>query len=107
MPLARYANAPIIQISNTYHPISGRAEFGIDLYFPNVGTESGNSQNTTNTIDRFESIKSVPGASVGRFNQVIVTNGTEVAIGRTIRGFNYISADRHTGPIAILQAATE
>ena len=32
MPPARYANAPIIQISTAYHHIGGRAEIAAQLY---------------------------------------------------------------------------
>jgi hypothetical protein len=82
-------------------------QFGIDLYFPKVGTRSGNSQSQTITLDRFESNQSVGMAAFGRVKQVIVTNGKEVALGRTIRGFNYISGDRNSGWMAGIQAASE
>jgi hypothetical protein len=82
-------------------------EFGIDLYFPKVGTQAGNSQSQTVTLDRFESNQNVGMAAFGRVKQVIVTNGKDVAIGRTIRGFNYVSSDRNSGWMAGIQAASE
>ena len=82
-------------------------ELGIDLYFPKIGTEIGNSQSSTTNADRFESSNSVPMTSTGRFKQVIVSNGRDIAIARTIRGFNYISGDPSNGLISTLQAASE
>ncbi len=82
-------------------------ELGIDLYFPRVGTQPGNSLGTKEYIDRFESISTVPTVSFGRLRQIIATNGKEVALARTIRGFNYISGDSNTGLISGIQAITE
>ena len=82
-------------------------EVGIDLYFPKIGTEIGNSQSNTTNADRFESSNSVPMTSTGRIKQVIVSNGRDIAIARTIRGFNYISGDPSNGLISTLQAASE
>jgi hypothetical protein len=80
---------------------------GIDLYFPRIGVQSGNAQGTSSTYDRFESTTTVPTASVGRIHQVILANGKETAIGRTVRGASYIFNDRNTGWMAGIQAATE
>jgi hypothetical protein len=81
--------------------------FGLDLYFPKVGTELGNSQGSERSFDRFESTTTVPMVSFGRINQVILANGRETAIGRTVRGSSYIFNDRNTGWIAGIQAASE
>jgi hypothetical protein len=80
---------------------------GLDLYFPRVGTEAGNTQGNERSFDRFESTTTVPTISFGRINQVILANGRETAIGRTIRGTNYVFNDRNTGWMAGIQAATE
>ncbi len=82
-------------------------QLGLDFYFPRVGTAAGNTQAQENKFDRFESSATVPMVSVGRIHQTIFANGTNTAIARTVRGFNYISGDRNTGWIAGIQAATE
>jgi hypothetical protein len=80
---------------------------GLDLYFPKIGTQPGNTQGNERTYDRFESTTTVPMVSFGRINQVILANGRETAIGRTVRGSSYIFNDRNTGWIAGIQAASE
>ena len=80
---------------------------GLDLYFPRIGAQSGNSQAKDSSFDRFESNTTVPMVAVGRIHQVILANGTETAIARTVRGFNYILGDVNTSQIAVIQAATE
>ncbi len=80
---------------------------GLDLYFPKVGSELGNSQGSERSFDRFEATTTVPMVSFGRINQVILANGRETAIARTVRGSSYIFNDRNTGWIAGIQAATE
>lgn len=80
---------------------------GLDLYFPRIGAQSGNSQAQDSSFDRFESNTTVPMVAVGRIHQVILANGTETAIARTVRGFNYILGDVNTSQIAVIQAATE
>jgi hypothetical protein len=64
-------------------------DLGLDLYFPLVGTRPGNSQSTEGTVERLESIFDVPAINAGRIRQVIVTNGQQNALGRTVRGFTY------------------
>jgi hypothetical protein len=64
-------------------------DLGLDLYFPLVGTRPGNTQGTGGTVARFESISDVPAITAGRIHQVIVTNGQQNALGRTVRGFTY------------------
>jgi hypothetical protein len=64
-------------------------DLGLDLYFPLVGTRPGNTQSTEGTVERFESISDVPAITAGRIRQVIVTNGQQNALGRTVRGFTY------------------
>ncbi len=64
-------------------------DLGLDLYFPLVGTRPGNTQGTQGTVERFESITDVPAITAGRIRQVIVTNGQQNALGRTVRGFTY------------------
>jgi hypothetical protein len=80
---------------------------GLDLYFPRVGAEVGNSQSQDRSYDRFESTTTVPTISFGRINQVILANGRETAIARTVRGTNYVFNDQNTGWMAGIQAATE
>ncbi len=80
---------------------------GLDLYFPRIGAEDGNNLGTKTTYDRFESSVTVPTISYGRIHQVILANGKETAIGRTVRGYNYILGDRNTISNAWSQAATE
>ncbi len=82
-------------------------QVGLDLYFPRIGAQPGNSFATDNKFDRFESNSTVPMASVGRIHQVIIANGKDTAIARTVRGFNYIYGDLNTGWMAGIQAATE
>jgi hypothetical protein len=82
-------------------------QVGLDLYFPRIGAQPGNSFATDSKFDRFESNNTVPMASIGRIHQVIVANGKNTAIARTVRGFNYIYGDLNTGWMAGIQAATE
>jgi hypothetical protein len=82
-------------------------EFGTDLYFPGVGTSSGNTQGTIATVERNEATTTVPMVSFGRVRQIVVTNGKEAAIARTVRGFSYITGDRNTVLNTSIQAATE
>ena len=77
---------------------------GLDLYFPKVGTETSEGKNPT--FDRFESISNIPAISIGRTNQVILANGRETAIARTVHGYNYILNDQNSGWIAGIQAVT-
>ena len=82
-------------------------QVGLDLYFPRIGAQPGNSFGTDSKFDRFESNNTVPMASVGRIHQVIIANGKDTAIARTVRGFNYVYGDLNTGWMAGIQAATE
>ncbi len=82
-------------------------EIGVDLYFPRIGAQSGNSQGTDSSFVRIESSTTVPMVTVGRIHQLILANGTETAIARTIRGFNYILNDRYAGWNAAIQVASE
>jgi hypothetical protein len=82
-------------------------QVGLDLYFPRIGAQPGNSFATDSKFDRFESNNTVPMASVGRIHQVIVANGKNTAISRTVRGFNYVYGDVNTVWMAGIQAATE
>jgi hypothetical protein len=82
-------------------------ELGTDLYFPGIGTSSGNTQGTTATVKRNESTTTVPMVSFGRVRQIVATNGNEAALARTVRGFSYITGDRNTVLNTSIQAATE
>jgi hypothetical protein len=64
-------------------------ELGLDLYFPLVSTRPGNTQGTGGTVTRFESVTDVPAITAGSIRQVVVTNGQQNALGRTVRGFTY------------------
>jgi hypothetical protein len=76
---------------------------GLDLYFPKVGTEASEGKNPN--FDRFESITNVPAISIGQTNQVILANGRETAIARTVHGYNYVLNDRNSGWMAAIQTA--
>lgn len=78
---------------------------GLDLYFPKVGTEADTSQGKSPTFDRSESIITVPVISIGQTNQVLLANGKETAIARTVHGYNYVLNDQNSGWMAALQAA--
>ncbi|PSB56261.1 hypothetical protein [Chamaesiphon polymorphus] len=80
---------------------------GLDFYFPRIGAQPGNTQSQTSSFDRFESNTTVPMVSIGRVHQVILANGTNTAISRTVRGFNYILNDANSGWNAAISAATE
>ena len=41
---------------------------GLDLYFPRIGAQSGNSQAKDSSFDRFESNTTVPMVAVGRIH---------------------------------------
>lgn len=76
---------------------------GLDLYFPKVGTEASEGKNPN--FDRSESISNVPSISIGQTNQVILANGRETAIARTVHGYNYVLNDRNSSWMAAIQTA--
>ncbi len=80
---------------------------GIDLYFPNAGSQPGNGQSNRTSIDRREEFRQTPAISSGRIHQVIRIGDREAAIGRTIRGNAYIQGDSNLGIFTGLQFATE
>jgi hypothetical protein len=80
---------------------------GIDLYFPNAGSQPGNAQSNTTSIDRREEFRQTPAISSGRIHQVIRIGDREAAIGRTIRGNAYIEGNGNLGILTGLQFATE
>ncbi len=71
-------------------------KIGIDLYFPRVGTTAGNLGNSTARVERSEERINAPTVTTGRFQQVLVSNGKESGIARTIRGFTFVLGDRNT-----------
>jgi hypothetical protein len=68
-------------------------DFSVDLYVPLAGTRAGNTQNNTSQVDRREFVTNSPAVTVGKMRQVILSNGSEVALARTIRGFTYVGGD--------------
>jgi hypothetical protein len=68
-------------------------EFGVDIYVPVTSVQAGNSQGITNQVDRRESIVNAPAITVGKMRQVVLSNGNENALARTIRGFTYVGGD--------------
>jgi hypothetical protein len=68
---------------------------GIDLYFPRVGTTDGNLTNSAARVERREEQISVPTVTMGRIQQVLVSNGVQSGIGRTIRGATVVLDDRN------------
>jgi hypothetical protein len=71
-------------------------QLGVDLYFPKIGTTEGNSSNATAKIERRETQINVPAVTMGRIQQVLVSNGEQSGISRTIRGFTFVLSDRNT-----------
>jgi hypothetical protein len=80
---------------------------GIDLYFPNAGSQPGNGQSNTTSIERREEFRQTPAISSGRIHQVIRIGDREAAIGRTIRGNAYIQGNGNLEILTGLQFATE
>jgi hypothetical protein len=80
---------------------------GIDLYFPNAGSQPGNKQSDRTIIDRREELRQTPALSSARIHQTIRIGDREAAIGRTIRGNAYIQGDDNLGIFTGLQFATE
>lgn len=78
-------------------------QLGVDLYFPRIGTTSGNSSNATAKIERRETQINVPAVTTGRIQQVLVSNGEQSGISRTIRGFTFVLNDRNTAVNSGLQ----
>jgi hypothetical protein len=79
----------------------------IDLYFPNAGSQPGNGQSNTTSLDRREEFRQTSAISSGRIHQVIRIGDREAAIGRTIRGNAYIQGNGNLGILTGLQFATE
>ncbi len=69
---------------------------GIDLYFPRVGTTDGNLTSSVARVERREDQINVPVVTVGNIQQVLVSNGAQSGISRTIRGFSVVLGDRNT-----------
>jgi hypothetical protein len=82
-------------------------QLGVDLYFPLVGTIPGNSQGTQGTVDRYERVTDTPAITAGRMRQVVLTNGRDNALGRTIRGFSYVGGNENLALNSGLQLLTE
>jgi hypothetical protein len=68
-------------------------EFAVDLYVPLAGTRPGNALGNTSQVDRREFITNSPAITVGKMRQVILSNGQDNALGRTVRGFTYVGED--------------
>jgi hypothetical protein len=68
-------------------------EFAVNFYVPLSGTRAGNTQSNISQIDRREIITNSTAINVGKMRQVILSNGNENALGRTVRGFTYVGGD--------------
>ncbi len=80
---------------------------GIDLYFPNAGSQPGNKQSDRTIIDRREELRQTPALASARIHQAIRIGDREAAIGRTIRGNAYIQGNDNLAILAGFQFATE
>ncbi len=78
-------------------------KIGIDLYFPRVGTTDGNLTSSIPRVERREEQINIPTVTIGRMQQVLVSNGAQSGIGRTIRGFTFVLGDRNTAVNSGLQ----
>ncbi len=79
--------------------------YGVDLYVPLVSTREGNTQGNNGTVERQESITTGLTFTVGRMRQVILSNGRENALARTIRGYTYVAGDPSVSSHGVLAAA--
>lgn len=70
-------------------------KIGIDLYFPRVGTTDGNLTSSTTRVERREDQINALTVTTGRIQQVLVSNGEQSGISRTIRGFTFVQGDRN------------
>lgn len=68
---------------------------GIDLYFPRIGATAGNLTNSVARIERSEERTDVPTFTTGRIKQVLVSNGNQSGIARTLRGLTFVWGDRN------------
>ncbi len=80
-------------------------EYGVDLFFPNVGATSGNSQGNKISVTRKEEIENTPTAIYSTVSQIVKANDREAVIGRTVRGFGFILNDENTLFNSALQVA--
>jgi hypothetical protein len=80
-------------------------ESGVDLFFPNVGATSGNSQGDKISVTRKEEIQNTPTAIYSTVSQIVKANDREAVIGRTVRGFGFILNDENTLFNSALQVA--
>ncbi|PSB01064.1 hypothetical protein [Merismopedia glauca] len=67
--------------------------FAINLYLPNAGSISGNSQSNQSTIERDEITTIVQPLGLTEVDQVFKSNATEQVLGRNRRGFWLIPGD--------------
>jgi hypothetical protein len=70
-------------------------KFGVDLYFPRVGATDGNNTNSRPRVERDEQQFNTPAVTIGNIKQVLVSNGEQSGISRTIRGLTAILDDRY------------
>jgi hypothetical protein len=70
-------------------------EIGVDLYFPNAGTISGNTQSNETELQRKEEIENTPVGIYSIVRQVVRANDKEAVLGRTIRGYGFILDDQN------------
>ncbi|MEB3178606.1 MAG: hypothetical protein VKL59_06220 [Nostocaceae cyanobacterium] len=70
-------------------------EIGIDLFFPNAGSISGNSQSNETELKRKEEIENTLVGIYSTVRQVVRANDKEAVLGRTIRGYGFIVDDKN------------
>ncbi|MBD2388110.1 hypothetical protein [Cylindrospermum sp. FACHB-282] len=71
-------------------------EIGIDQFYPNIGSLSGNSYGVKTSISRKEEIENTPAVIYSQVRQVLRVNDREAVIGRTVRGSAFILNDENT-----------
>lgn len=65
-------------------------EIGLNLYFPNSGVVTGNSQRQNVELTRQETLRNSLAGSYLTVRQIVQANGERSAIARTVRGFPFI-----------------
>jgi len=63
---------------------------GIDWYFPNIGSQPGNSDSTVSNMSRIEQINTLPLLGYARVRKIIKTNHAKSVMGLTIHGIGTV-----------------
>ncbi|MCL2923548.1 MAG: hypothetical protein MGF17_02690 [Trichodesmium sp. MAG_R04] len=86
---------------------TSRQPIGVDLYFPNSGALSGNSESQKTQIKREEKNDYTFAGTFSRVSQILKANDTEAVIGRTIHGFTVFFDDENRGLNTVIQAGAQ